>query len=198
MLGAAPREQHHLPYRAAAQRREDGFRHVRAFEFGGRAGEDAGHVEGHIAGPDDRHPLRVQGERRPGDIGMPAVPGDEVGGGAAAGQLLAGDAEAPADRGAGRVEDRVVVGEEVPAGDVGAELDAAEEADRRVVEDPAQLADDALDLLVVRRHAVAHQAVRGGQPVEQVDADLGAVLADQLLGGVEPGGAGADDGDPPG
>ncbi len=53
-----------------------------------------------------------------------------------------------------------------------------------------------LDLLVVRRHAVPHQAVRARQPVQDVhpDARHGRLLY-QRLGGVDPAGAGTDHGD---
>src|SRR5439155_14941026 len=49
-----------------------------------------------------------------------------------------------------------------------------------------------LDLLVVGSDAQTHQPVRRRQPVEQVDLD-DARVAEQMIGGVEAGGPGADD-----
>ena len=53
--------------------------------------------------------------------------------------------------------------------DVVAEVHVAEEADVAAVEHLAQGRDDALDPRVVGRDAVADQAVRRGEVVEQVD-----------------------------
>ena len=57
-----------------------------------------------------------------GVVGVAVVPADELGRGVRAGELFAGDAQRPVDRRAGRVDDRVVVLEQVLAGDVLAEM----------------------------------------------------------------------------
>ncbi|MCY1241370.1 hypothetical protein D9M72_542670 [compost metagenome] len=60
--------------------------------------------------------------------------------------------------------------------------------------------DDALDARVVRGHAVADQAVRGGIGLEEVDADLEVAVFDfiglgQDVRGIDAGRSGADDRD---
>ena len=102
---------------------------------------------------------------------MAAVPVHEVGRRPAARQVLAGDAEPPVAHRAGRVHHGVVAAEQVVPGDVRAEVHAADERDAGRLKDAAQVVRDRLDRLVVRRHAVADKAVRGGEPVEHVDAD---------------------------
>ncbi|GDY61213.1 hypothetical protein SAV14893_006060 [Streptomyces avermitilis] len=52
-------------------------------------------------------------------------------------------------------------------------------------EDRPQIVLQGLDLFVVGRHPVAHQAVRARQSVQDVDAHPG-VLLDEALGGVDP------------
>ena len=133
-------------------------------------------------------------------VGVAAVPVHEVGGGVAAGQVLAGDAEPPVAHGPGGVDHRVVGGHQLVAGDVLAEVDPAQEADVRAFQHLAQVLRDGLYRLVVRRHAVADQAVRGGQPVDHVYSYPDGQrqrrgLLDQRLGGVQPGRSRADHGD---
>src|SRR5690606_22992229 len=112
----------------------------------------------------------------------------------AAGQVLARDAQAPVSGRAHGVDGGVVVPRQVGGGEVPAELDVAEVAQARVAEGALVEARDRLQLLVVGRHAEAHQAVRRGQAVEQVDGDVLTPL-EERLGGVEASGAGTDDGD---
>ena len=87
------------------------------------------------------------------------------------------------------------MGAQVLHAHVAAELDAAEEAEARVrghlVEDRCH----GLDLLMVGRDAGAHQSVRRRHPIIHVHLCYEAWLAEQLVGGIEPGGPGADDGD---
>ena len=72
-----------------------------------------------------------------------------------------------------------------------AELDAAEEAEARVLRGLLVDARDALDLRVVRRHAGAHEPERRRQEVDEVDLEAGL---QELVGRVEAGRASADDG----
>ena len=116
-------------------------------------------------------------------VGMAVVPGDELGGGPAAGQVLAGDAHAPVGLGADRVDHRVVAGEQVLVGDVGAVLDVAEEAELGVGRGLLVDAADRLDVGVVGRDAAAHEAPRGGQPVVDVDLHTGRDATCSSAGG---------------
>ena len=91
-------------------------------------------------------------------VGMAVVPGDELGRGVAARQVLAGDPHAPVGLGTGRVDDLVVVGAQVGDVHVLAELDAAEEAEPRMRGDLVEGRRHRLDLLVIGRDPGPHQA----------------------------------------
>ena len=113
-------------------------------------------------------------------VGVAVVPGDEVGGAVRAGQIDAGDVErGVADR-AGREDHGVVALPQLVERDVAADLDVADEADRAagspsgMVEHLVQRGHDALDARVVGRDAVADQAVRRGERLEEVDRDRAA------------------------
>ena len=112
-----------------------------------------------------------------------------------AGEGLAGNLHAPGAVAADGVDDGVMAGGQLRGGDVSAELDRAEEAQARVLGDALIDRDDGFDLLVVRGHPAAHQAVGRGQAVEEVDADFKAGGLEQGLGGIEARGSGSDDGD---
>jgi hypothetical protein len=109
-----------------------------------------------------------------------------------AAQVLTGDAEPPVGGRPERVDDRVVAGAQLLARDVRTELDAAEVAEVGHRGDLVVDARDALDLRVVRGDAGAHEPVRRGQAVEQVDREA---CLEQLVGRVEPGRARSDNGD---
>ena len=128
-------------------------------------------------------------------VGMAVVPGDEFGGGVAALQILAGDAHAPVGLGARRVDDLVIVTPEIRRREIPAELDAAEEPKARMCGHLVEGRGDGLDLLVIGGHAGAHQAVRRGHAVEEIDLDDVGLLLQQMVGGVEAGGPRTDDGD---
>ena len=78
------------------------------------------------------------------------------------------------ERRAGRVDDRVVVLQQLLARDVLAEGDVAEEAEARVRGGLLVDAGDGLDLRVVGGDARAHQAPRRRQALEHVDLDPAA------------------------
>ena len=158
-----------------------------------RAAQDARDVDRHVADADDRGTLLREVEGEVAVVGMPVVPGDEFRGRMAAGEILAGNAHAPIGLGARRIDDLVVVPPEIRDGDVAAELDAAEEAKPRVRGDLVERAGDGLDLLVIGRHARAHEAVRRGHAIEQIDLGDDVLLLQQMIGRVEAGGPGADD-----
>ena len=113
----------------------------------------------------------------------------------AAGQLLAGNAELAVGLAADREDDRVVEPLEVLDLDVVADLDVAEEAEALAgggfFVDP----DHRLDLRVVGGDAAADEAEGGREAVEEVDLGVQVLAFEDVLGGVEAGRAGADDGD---
>src|SRR5271168_4450585 len=102
---------------------------------------------------------------------MAVVPADELGGGVRAGELFAGNAERPVGGRTGCVDDGVVVGEEVLAGDVLTEGDVAEVTEARVCGGLLVDAGDGLDLGVVGRDAGADEAPGRGQALEHVDVE---------------------------
>ena len=66
---------------------------------------------------------------------MAVVPGDELGGGPRAGQILAGDAEPTVGLRADGVDDRVVEAHEVVVVEISADLDVAEETEAGLIGD---------------------------------------------------------------
>ena len=85
-------------------------------ELGGGEDEHAGDVEGDVAvADDDGAGGSEEVGLEVGVIGMAVVPADELGGGVRSGEVFAGDAEGAVGGRAGRIDDRVVVGEELVA-----------------------------------------------------------------------------------
>ena len=166
-------------------------------ELGRGEHEHAGDVERDVAVADhDRALGREEVELEVGVVGMAVVPADELGRGVRAGEVFAGDAERTVDGRAGGVDDRVVVVEEILARDVLAEGDVAEEAEAGMGGGLLVDAGDGLDLGVVGGDAGAHEAPGRGQALEHVDLELAPRgVLQQVPGGVEAGGAGADHGD---
>ena len=115
-------------------------------------------------------------------VGMAVVPGDEVGGGVAARQVLPWDAERVAAARADRVHDDVVPVQQVGGRHVLDESDAAGEAERAVRGDLVEHPRDRLDLRMIRCHACANQAERRGEGIEEVDRE---VPIQKHSGGVE-------------
>src|SRR5215218_2189441 len=154
-----------------------------------------GDVHRHVAVADHHGALAGEVELVVGVVGVGVVPADEGGGGMAARQVLAGDAELAVGLAADREDDRVVEAFQLLHLDVVADLDVAEEAEALAgggfFVDP----DYRLDLRVVRRDAAAHQPERGGEAVEEVNLGMQVAVLEDVLGGVEAAGAGADDGD---
>ena len=128
-----------------------------------------GDVHRHVAVADHDGALAGEVELLVGVVGVGVVPADEGGGGVAAGQVLAGDAELAVGLAADREDDRVVEPLEVLDLDVVADLDVAEEAEALArggfLVDP----DHRLDLRVVGGDAAADEAEGGGEAVEEVD-----------------------------
>ena len=178
---AAPAEQVHLAHAALAERVERVVADVGRRQLLGRPAEDAHHVDRDVADAHHRHPLLREVEPVLAVVGVPVVPGDEVGRRVAAAEVLAGNAHAAVGLGARGVDDLMVVRPEVLERHVLPELDVAEEAEPGVRGRLVEGGRDVLDLLVVGRDAEADQPVRRRQAVEQVDLD----------GEARPGGRGA-------
>ena len=119
---AAAADDVHLADLGRAQRRHHRLRDVGLLKVGRVAGQDAGHVHRDVANPDDGDRLGVEGEGARVDVGVTAVPVDEVGRRVAAEQVLARDAEAAVAHRAGGVHDRVVGVKQVFPGHVRAEV----------------------------------------------------------------------------
>jgi hypothetical protein len=83
-------------------------RHVGPGELVAGEGEHAGNVGGNVAVADDDRALRGEVELEVAELRVAVVPGHELGGGPAAGQVLAGDAHAAIGLGADRVDHGVV------------------------------------------------------------------------------------------
>ncbi len=153
-------------------------------------------VEGDVAVADDHRAFAGQVEGAVGVVGVPVVPGDELGGGVRAGQVLAGHVQVPVGGGTDGVDHGVVVREQFLVADVGAHLDVEPALALLVAEGAAEQLTDGLGALVVRGDTGADESVRGGQTVEDVDLDAGP--AGQLQRGVAGGRARTDDRDPQG
>ena len=163
--------------------------------------DDARDVEADVTHADDGDGLGVQipvlGELRVG-----VVEADELR--AAVGGLRSRQVEVAVLGRAGGVDDGVVVLLELLEGDILADVDVAEQADLRLVEDAVEGADNALDAGVVGCDAVADEpeggwhaledvhahAVEGGVAVALRDGGLG-----EGVGGVNAGWAGSDNRD---
>jgi len=151
-------------------------------------------VDGDVPGSDDDHLPRLEVDLQPRVVGVAVVPGDELGGGVRAAQVLSRDPEPLVDRGAERVQDDVVVVQQLPARDVAAQLDVPEEPEALVLRGLVIRLGDRLDLRVVRGDAGAHEPVRRRQAVVEVDGELRVRDGEQLARGVEAARAGAYDG----
>ncbi len=191
---SAPPEDDDLADPARAQRGQGPVGDVGTGEGVGVGGQDPGHVQGHVAVADDDGPFGVQRVGGAVVVGVAVVPGDEVGGGGAAGQVLALDAEAPVGGGAHGVDHGVVVADQVLMVQVVADpgVEAVREAGL-ALDGPEQFGDP-LGVLVVGGHSGPRESVRGGQPVVHGDAHAG--VPEQFVGGEESGRSGADHGHP--
>ena len=138
-------------------------------QFVGGFGQDARHVERHIAVADHRRGLAAEIELAVAVVRMAVIPGDEVAGVMAPRQVFAGDAQRPADVGAGRKHHRVIAFPQLVDGDIASDRDAADETKPRRCCDPVEGRRDQLELGVVGSDAEPDQSVRHRQPLEHVD-----------------------------
>jgi hypothetical protein len=130
-------------------------------ELGGRQREHPRDIERDVAAADDHRVLGPQVKLQPAVVRMPVVPGDELGRGVRAAQALTGDPEPLVGRCTDRVEDEVIVLEQLLARDIGTQLDMTEEAEPIVLGRLGEGSRHRLDLRVIRRDARPHETVRG-------------------------------------
>jgi hypothetical protein len=192
-LGGAAAAQHDdLLDVALAQRLERVIGDVRVLQLGGAQRQHPRHVGGDVAVADHDGAPRREVELEVAVVRVAVVPGDELCGSPAAGQILTRDAQRLVRLGAGRVDHGRVVAHELGVRDVDADLDVAQKAAAALERLAVERVLQALDLLVIGGDAAAQQAPRRRQPLEQVD--LGVTAGPQQAGGRErAGGSGADD-----
>ena len=164
-------------------------------QFLGRAGQNPGHVDGHVADADDRDIFGVEVEMAVAEIGVAVEPGHELGRGVAIDQVFAGDPHSPVRLGPGGEGHGVVVPPELVDGNVPPDLDVAEESESGAGGDFVETPGHRLDLLVVGRDAEPHQPVGHREPFVEIHGDGPLGLAQELLGQEEARGTGAHDGD---
>ena len=110
--GPAPAQHGDLLDRRRGEDVQHVLGHVGRLELGRRPGEHPGDVQRDVADADDHdRPDAGQGRLHPGPVGVgvPGVPGDQLGGGQAAGQVLAVDPQVAVEGGAVGVDDGVDV-----------------------------------------------------------------------------------------
>jgi hypothetical protein len=153
------------------------------------------HVHRHVAVADHHRALAGEVELLRAVVRVGVVPADEGGGGVAARQVFAGDAELPVGLAAEGVDDGVVVALQVLHLYVLPDLDVAEEAEALARRGLLVDADHRLDLGMVGGDTPADQAEGRGEAIEEVDEGVGSLVLEDVLSGVEAGGTGADDRD---
>ena len=127
----AAAEHHDLLEAGTADRVDRLGRRIGRRELLGRQCEHPGAVDRHVPVPDHHGSLVGEVEHAVLEVGMAVVPGDELGRRPRSREVLAGDSQAPIGLGADRVDDSVVVSEELRVADRRADLDVAQEAEAR-------------------------------------------------------------------
>jgi len=190
---SAPPEQEDLLHVAVQQRLEGVIGDVRILQLARRARQHPHHVDCDVSVADHRDAFLREIELQIAIVRVGVVPADELRRGMAARQILTRDIHAAVGLRADGIHDRVVAPGEIVVRDVLAEGDVPEEAEAGMLGDAVVDLRDRFDLLVVGRHAAAHQPERCGQALEHVDPDvqIGAFL--KRFGGVEGRRAGTDD-----
>ena len=155
--------------------------------------QNARDVQADVAHADDGDGL---GRQVPlaGELGVRVVEADELAGAMVALQVRAGDVQVAIAGCAGREHDGVVKPAQFRDGHVAPDVDVAQKADLGLVQHAVQGLDDALDARMIGSDAVADEAERRGQALENVDGHVAAGLH-QGIRGVDARGAGSDDGD---
>ena len=127
-------------------------------------------------------------------VRVAVVPRHELEGGEAALHVLPGDPQPTVALRSHGVHDVVVAAAEIVDRQIATQRHIAEVAHLLARQDSGVDAGHRLDRLVVRSHSVAHQSVRGGEAVDEVDREV-ALAPEQRLGCVEAGGPGTHDRD---
>ena len=127
------------------------------------------------------------------DVGVPAVPGDELGRGDAAGQILAGDVEPLVAAGPECVDHRVHAAPQLVGGQVLTDRHVAVEPHPGLLQGPLQRVADGADRRVVGCDAVANQTERHRKSIQHGHVHGHLTLLREGLGGVDARRAGADD-----
>ena len=153
LRGPAAPEHHDLPDVRLGEHVERVVGDVGLGELVAREGEHARHVGGHVAVAHHDRALGGEVELELAVVGVAVVPGHELGGGPAAGKVLARNAHAPVGLGADGVDHGVVALGEVVVREVAAEFDVAVEAELGVLGGLLVDAADRLDVRVVGGHA---------------------------------------------
>ncbi len=172
-----------VPDPAGAQARQGVVGDVGRRQILGIAPENPRHIDGDVAGADDRGRLHLKVYRQVEKIGVGAVPGDERRRRMAAAEILARHTEPPVALAADGEDDLIVVRREVGDREIAAQLDTAQEAHARVERNALEHPHDLLDLRMVRSDAETHQTVGRRQAIEDVDlkaAHAGTGLAGAL------------------
>ena len=172
MLRAAAADHPHVGDRGAAQFGQHVFGHVGRIERRRLFDQNAGHVDRHVAHADGRHLTHAVQRLRLG-VGVARVPGHERARRSAAHRVFAGHAHAQVFAGAHGVDHCVVAGQQLVAGHVTPQGHQPQKPDVGRLEHSRQCGGHRLDRGVVGCHPVAQQPVRGRQPVEDVDLDVG-------------------------
>ena len=154
---------------------------VAAFELRARLGQDARHVQRHIAIADHHHVAPVQRRIDIGEIGMAVIPADEGRAAVDPGQIAARQIERAIVRRAGGQHHRVVKLHQLGDRDVLAHRDMADEAHIVAQRHLLVTTRDLLDRLVIGRDAEADEAEGRRQPIENIDPHI---LAERLLRGL--------------
>ena len=116
---------------------------------------------------------------------MAVDPGDELGRRGGSRQPHPVDSQRLISRRAYRVDHGMVVRQQFCIRNMPPHFDIQIEREPTPTADAVEQRGDPLGVLMIRRHPGPHQAVRGGQCVEDVDAHPG--LCEQFVGGVHTG-----------
>ena len=190
---AATTEHVHVGNRVLSEALGHVGRHLCLEHVLGVLGQDASHIQRHIANAQDGDLAGLQ-RPRARVIRVAVIPGHEVGSAVGLGQVHARNVERVITVRARRNDDRVVVVTQVVDRHVTADLDIAEQADIATLQDLVQRYDDLLDTRVIRSDAVAHETVGRGKTLKQVDIHLEPRLG-QDVRRVNASGTSADNGD---
>jgi hypothetical protein len=192
MGGPAPRGDHHFAHRRASKRFEGMVGDVGAGQVVGVRREHPGHIEGDIAVADDHRTFVAEIDWQIGEVGMPVDPRDQFGGGSGAGETHAVDVQPTIVGRTHRIQNGVMVGQQIGVAQMLADLDVEVEPEVAMTVDPVQKPGDPFGVLVVGRHPGAHQSVRRGQLLKDVDPQ--PILGEQLVGRIHPRRPGPNDG----